>query len=66
MRLDPRSKLLILLFTSVSVFLNGLVEAEIVLVACSALLLSCSGKILTAARFLGLFGILSLDRKSVV
>lgn len=58
MRLDPRSKLLILLFTSVSVFLNGLVEAEIVLVACSALLLSCSGKILTAARFLGLFGIL--------
>lgn len=55
MKIDPRTKLLILAITSISVFLNGSVTIECIFAALPFLLLLSTKKIYTALKYAALF-----------
>ena len=58
MKLDPRTKLLILAITSVSVFLNGSIIVECVFVGLPLLLLFSAGRFHSAVKYGALFLVL--------
>lgn len=55
MKIDPRTKLLILAITSISVFLNGSITIECIFAALPFLLLLSTKKIYTALKYAALF-----------
>ena len=55
MKIDPRTKLLILAVTSISVFLNGSIIIECIFAALPLLLLLSSKKVYTAFKYAILF-----------
>ena len=58
MKIDPRTKLLILAITSISVFLNGSITIECIFAALPFLLLLSTKKIYTALKYAALFLVL--------
>lgn len=55
MKIDPRTKLLILAITSISVFLNGSITIECIFAALPFLLLLSTKKIYTSLKYAALF-----------
>ena len=55
MKIDPRTKLLILAITSISVFLNGSITIECIFAALPFLLLLSTKKIYTSLKYVALF-----------
>lgn len=61
MRLDPRTKLLILAVTSVSVFMNKSIAVECVLAGIPLVLLSTSGNLKRTLKYAAFFSRASAD-----
>ena len=66
MRLDPRTKLLILAVTSVSVFMNKSIAVECVLAGIPLVLLSVSGNLKRMLKYAALFLALLLIQLFIV